>query len=87
MQNLTQEERQQKFLEMGFEGGQRQGGSFANESKTGVTPTVRTRPSSVVGTILDIEKGIITITLTEGGSNLVFYSDQTKIYKAGDSVN
>ena len=82
-QNLTPEERQQRFQELresgqvpeGFGGGRGQGGGFSGRAEG--TEIIR-------GEIIDRDDISITVKLVDGGSRLVFYSEEVRIIRVGE---
>ena len=77
-QNLSQEERQQMFL---------QGGVGARGARTGAdTSIARTGAAmnSAVGEIISKDDKSITVKLRDGGSKIVFFSEKTAISKTAE---
>ena len=72
MQNMSEEERMKMREEMRIrreaEGGARPGGGMVSMSR-------------ISGEIIKKDSSTITLKITEGGSKLIFYSEETKVLK------
>ncbi len=71
LRNLSPEERQQRFQEMGAAGVGFIGGRMADRTDSGFAN----------GEIISKDEQSITIELRDGGSKIVFYSDSTEVSK------
>ncbi len=75
--DLTSEERQQKFQEMGMADIGAGAGRVSNRTSAGFAS----------GEIISKDEQSITIKLPDGGSKIIFYSDSTEISKFVNGVS
>ena len=78
-QNMSDEEREKMREEMMAN---RPGGSFG-----GASGGTRQSMTQVSGEIISLEDGVLILKLTDGGSRIVFYSEETTVLKAKESTN
>ena len=74
LSNLSAEERQERFGQMGA----------AGLGFTGDRTAVRTGSGLISGEVMDKDEQTLTIKLRDGGSSIVFFSGSTKISKMAD---